>query len=310
MARLTIPKLFRSMAFQPSRKGRWNRLFPLYLESVEERITPATLPPPTVLTPTAITQPVAAAGFNPQVVADPNNPLDQVLVATTGTGTALSVIAEFSKDGGGSWAPVITGSPGNVIPFDTANFNLTPIAPNGGSARPQDPSVVNNGNPNPYIAASSISVAFGANQEIYYTYLVHNADKSSGAVVFREGLFGQYPDPSTYKILYQWEGSDAAFDPIIGVDNTAASYTDPGTGQVFGTNTMILPTGQSKAVYVAWDANALAAAGDQNSSGSFFNTNPILGVVSADDGATWNNPQPVSDGGFLVGPGSGSVGNP
>lgn len=271
MARLTISKLFRQMAFKPTKKGR-TRPFKLFMEDIEDRIVPATLPQPTLVTPTYTTASVAAAGdFNPQVVADPQDPTHQVLVAMSATG----VVAQTSSDAGQTWLPVF-------------GFGSTRLDPSTGN--PANTGVN-------YVNSSSPSVAFGRDGTLYFVYLTHNADKSTGMVMFQKGTYSTFGSIVTSTVrLYQWSGADPALNPVIAVDNNLP--TDPTSGI---SDTMIdSGTLKSKGIYIAWNGNATPVAQDL----IVPNASPIMAVVSGDDGATWSQPTPVSSGGYLSGAGS------
>src|SRR5579884_3261526 len=104
MSRRTLLDVFRSWAFNSRRLGRNQPRARLLLEAIEERLAPATLPAPTVLSPTAGTTSIAIPRIdppgtntpvdyiNPQVVADPLNPLNQVMVATSVTNTSNGLV--------------------------------------------------------------------------------------------------------------------------------------------------------------------------------------------------------------------------
>ncbi|OWK40279.1 proprotein convertase P-domain-containing protein [Fimbriiglobus ruber] len=296
MSRRTLPEVLRHMAFKTRVVGRKRYL--LNLETIEERLAPAVLPTPTVVSPTATTASVAlpstaAVNFiNPQVVADPTNPLNQVLVATSvlnSTPTDLGIVAEKSTDGGVTWT-AITGF--------QAGTNTTG-SPLGGFTSIRDPNISSFTSPNSYAYASDISVAFGRDGELYFVYLVHNIGKTSGSVVFQEGTFASGAVNSSYSTIYQWIGQDTANNPVIAVDNNLPSFTDPTTATT-QTDTMDSAAGQSKAIYIAWNGGDSAApAGDLNGSGLTFNPSPILAAVSGNDGGTWTEPVPVSDSGYL-----------
>jgi subtilisin-like proprotein convertase family protein len=285
-SRRTLPELFRSWAFKSRKPVRTPFQFPLTVEEIEERLAPATLPAPTVLTPTADVASIALPRvdpngqntpvdyINPQVVFDPTNPQHQVLVATsvtsnTSNGTALGVVARATTDGA-NWSTITLPSP-----------LLT-----------RDPSVAGNAG---YTNASSPAVAFGRDGTVYFVYLIHNAAKTSGAVMFAKAPFGSSAGAATP--LYQWVNGDPARNPAIAVDNNLQSYTDP-SGPVF-TDPMANRVAGKQAVYVAWNGDAPTAPGDISNSGNNYNPNPILAAVSGDDGATWSNPTPVSDGAYL-----------
>ncbi|MDB5309789.1 MAG: Phage neck protein, partial [Gemmataceae bacterium] len=309
MPRRTLPVLFRSWAFKPRKHSRKKSMdFIPRLEDVEERLAPATLPVPTVITPTAATASIALPRIdpppgktittvdyiNPQVVADPGNPLHQVLVATSVTtdvnGMHLGVVSYFSSNGGQTWATI-------------ANFGDQTL-------QPRDPALAAGAPPNAsYTNTSSASVAIGRDGTVYFVYLAHNATKTTGAVLFTSAGFGGTPAAPT--ILYQWNGADSggnpvdpALNPVISVDNNVPTFTDPQTNITY-TDPMVDPTTfKSKVVYVAWNGNTAANLfpGDVVNPTKNYNPNPILAAVSSDDGATWSNPIPVTDGGYLTSP--------
>ena len=228
----TLLDIFRTFKSDTRRLDYKQSRVVLLLEAVEERLAPATLPTPTILTPTAaaasvaiLRQDPAAANnnttidyINPQVVADPLNPLNQVMVASRWTsnanGTALASVTVFSTDGGQSWNPQLAGT-------------LTPTA----LTRPQDPNIPPNPLPVPYTDASYPSVAFGRDGTVYYLSLAHNAAKTSGAVVFTKAAFGAVPGAPT--VLYRWLNAEQALNPVIAVDNNTPTFTDPTTGATF-----------------------------------------------------------------------------
>ncbi|MFO0803072.1 MAG: VCBS repeat-containing protein [Gemmataceae bacterium] len=269
MARISLPKLFRKLAFKPDRK-RGFRNFPLFVEDIEDRIVPATLPQPTLVTPTAATATSTAAGFfNPQVVASPTNVQNQVMAAMSGT----TVLAQISTNAGSSWSTV-----GNIP-----------------GTLPTDPTITPNPNPVPYSQASGLSVAYGRDGTLYFVYLVHNADKTSGAVMFRKATFGSAAGAPV--MIYQWTGNDPALNPTIAVDNNL-----PNDPLLSTTDTMIDSTTlKSKGVYIAWNGNATPAGNGTDTGGLNLNTGAIMGCVSGDDGATWSVPAPISDNGFASG---------
>jgi subtilisin-like proprotein convertase family protein len=325
MARLTLQKLFRSMAFKPKNIRRKLHHSTLFLETFEERVVPALPPPSVILESTQLSEepfqqqfPSAANNettinyINPQTVADPVNPAYQVMVATSVTqspnvnsgATSFGVVADASIDNGLIWVPITN--------FGTAN----------GATEPFDPTVTPTATfPTgvPYTNESSASVAFGRNGEVYFTYLVENAAQTSGAVVFEKGTFnatglgslgtfvtGLPTNPGTASstassaILYQWTGVDPAENPVIAVDNNVPTYTDPTTGKTI-TDTMDSAAGLSKGVYVAWNGDSSATPDDITATS--FDNSPILAVVSANDGkaGTWSNPSPVNNEGYFEG---------
>lgn len=275
MARRTLPALFRSWAFKSRRLGRRHPdAAVLGLETFEDRVVPATLPTPTLVTPTATAGQVALAGnvFNPQVVPNPNNYTTQVLVATSVDGNGnLSAVYRYSAN------PTAAFTGGGTLP------NITD--PLTGQA---------------YTQSSSPAVAYGRDGKIYFVYLVHNAGKTSGAVMFASAN-AQGGAAGGPKILYQWANGDPALNPTITVDNNRDLFIDPETNDQFK-DTMATRTAGRKAVYVAWNGNAPTNPGDISNVAQNYNSNPIFAAVSGDDGATWSKPVPVSNGGYLASP--------
>ena len=304
MARRKNPGLFRMPSF--ARRPAAVRS-PMRMEALEERLAPAALPTPTVLAPTATVASVALLQqvpsgannnttidyFNPQVVADPLNPLNQVLVATryasNANGTTLSAVVRYTTDGGVNWTTPGTGQLATVRDPGTTptNNNATPQYPN----------------------TSSAAVAFGRDGNVYFVWLAHSADKSRGALLFTKVAFnGGAGNPTgAATSIYQWVGGDKALNPTVAVDNNTPIYTDPLNPTVPVADPMANRSFVGKqAVYVAWNSDSSANPNDvttNNATGRLnFNPNPILSAVSGDDGATWSNPIPVSNGGFLTPP--------
>jgi subtilisin-like proprotein convertase family protein len=276
----------------------------LRVEGLEDRAVPATLPAPLVSesrhTGDQITDLFDGTNqFQPQAAFDPTNPRNIVLVAATGQGANTpnpgpqpEIIAHFSTDGGATW---------DRTPFDLLSLQGPLFQPLFVNLR--DPS-----QPNPnvqYSQASSPSVAYARNGDIYISYLVHNEDKSSGAVIVRSLNWNPQTrtltDNGPAAVVYQWSGQDPALNPVIAVDNNLPSFTDPDTG-VTRTDTMV-----GKGVYIAWNTRA-----DIPANFPANNWNPYAILVAASDtrALSFSPPQIVSDGGYVIpqtGPDSGAV---
>lgn len=251
----------------------------LRLEEVEDRSVPSSIPVVTVedtrpiLPPTGVPA-TSQTGFNPQAAADPTNPNKIVLVSTVGDATNAAPIAirgQFTLDGGLTWTSFVAGA------------NMTDPLP---------PPVTTT--PNFYLQASSPSVAFDRNGDFHVAFLLHNAAKTSGAVVVRNFSFtGNSPtllnpaDPNV--VLYKWVNQDPALNPRIFVDNNLPSYTDPETGQA------TRDTMSGKAVYVVWNTNATISTPIQNSNPANWNPNAVLLAASSNRGQTFSSPIVVNN---------------
>ena len=294
MPRRTVSQLYRTWAFGPEAFAR-PRAARLELTLCEDRLAPAALPSPTLLSPAApagafvSVRPTAANDnttidyVNPQVVANPADPLTQVMVATQvvnykGVNT-LTAVTQSTNNGGRNWTPVAalpSGFRDPTLVFDAVNPNLSD--------------------------SSSASVSVGRDGTAYFVYLAHNAAKTSGAVLFAKAAAGSAPTAAVK--IYQWVGTDPALNPTVAVDTNTGSFTDPVTGNTYIDPLVTAASGQSRAVYIAWNGNATTTPldiGNATDAPKRYNPNPILAAVSIDDGTTWTNPTPVSDGAYLPG---------
>ena len=299
----------------------------LRVEEVEQRLAPATLPVPSVSATTTVANTGGAS--SPQVVVDPTNPNTLAMVYTTGT----SLQAQLSIDGGVTWQnfrlvqSVFTDAAGNRFQGNAlADPNISPLV--------TDLTRVE------YTNFSAPSIAFArtglaANDgTIYLTYLQHNADKTSGAVVV-EGFnynrvtqtvtqndldpatdyaisgtsterfnlrFNNFPDNKDY-VLYQWVDNgtniNRGLNPYIAVDNNLSSFQDPATLTSGPTDTL-----SGRGVYVVWndDANAPTVTGDNGYNGAPYTRNALWLAESVNGGLNFSTPVPVNDGGHFTQP--------
>jgi subtilisin-like proprotein convertase family protein len=233
----------------------------LHLEALELRIAPAATPPDVLPAAiingqTALTS--AASNNNPQTAVDPVAAQKIFEVHSTGGGLG----GFYSSDSGQS--------------FNGVSFN--PISNVGLPLNTIDP----------------VSVAIDRNEEVYVTFSFHASDFSSGAIeLTRFNFSGGAPSQDLgYQVLYSWNGTDAAYNPTVIVDNNVPTYVDPQTG------TQIVDTMSGKGVYVIWNTNFLNANGSQ-----FTNDGTINMVVSADQGQTFSNVVTLDSGNQTLSPG-------
>jgi subtilisin-like proprotein convertase family protein len=189
-----------------------------FLESLENRLAPATVPDvlPAALVNSQFALTGANTNINPQVVMDPVNTSKFFEVHSIGGNFG----GNFSEDGGGTWA----------------SFNNTAAFPNLGL---------------PQTTIDPISVAMDRNEEVYVAFSYHSADFTSGAIEFTRFNFSSslLIQDLGIQTLYTWSNSDAAYNPTVIVDNNLPSFSDPHTGAQV-TDTMV-----GKAVYVVWNTD-------------------------------------------------------
>ncbi|HXD85328.1 MAG TPA: hypothetical protein VN641_02465, partial [Urbifossiella sp.] len=264
----------------------------LRLDEFEVRIVPATLP--AISATDTRTVPIQAnfngtiGAFAPQAVADPNNPNTIVVIAAGDPITAqpfnARLLGNISLDGGKSWNPFNVSDPDTSFESGPGGVQLTNV--------------------------NSPSVAFSRTGQLYVVWTSTTADFTTAGVLrvssFQVGDSGTVA-PLSSAILYQWLGQDPVYNPTVAVDNNVDQFTDPDTLVTSPQDTMLQAsdgTEAGKAVYVAWNTNALrpqASAGHGNFGGSFFNPTAIFAAASRDQGASWSTPVQVSDNGFFGG---------
>ncbi len=128
----------------------------LRLEELEDRTTPSV----TDVLPSVLTSPTTAsdlgAGYGPQIVIDPVNPLKMVEIHSTGS----TVAGSYTTDGGQTWQAMAMAS--------------TNTDPSTGS---------------PFAVVESPSVTFDRGESIYVVSSQHNVANTSGAIVLQKLSF-------------------------------------------------------------------------------------------------------------------------
>jgi len=220
--------------------------------------------------------PRAGDESSPMVVASHNDPDKLVAVWTNANNPALAnattqIVAQaaFSNDGGQSWTPL---NPGPVL-SDPAT---------------SDPVL-------PFEEVRDASVAIDRNDRVYILTQQRSAGNDSGALVLTAFDFsGNSPTAvdlnpggfGNFNAVYRWS-TNPAFDPVVTVDDTVPSFTDPETGE-----TVTNPG--SGNVYISWISNdVIPALADPAN----FNPNRVLVAASSDGGVSFSAPQTLNDGG-------------
>ncbi len=195
---------------------------------------------------------------SPSIAVSPNDANKMVMVWQEGAqiptaATPINARMAYSLDGGQSWTNFALPLP----IFD-------PALP-GGNAR------VNR--------VTDATVSFDRNDNLYIVDAQQTAGNASGAIVLQKYNFrGNAPVQTiANKIIYAWNG-DAAINPVLAVDNTLPTFTDPNTGQTLN-NPFV------GYVYIAWGTDDLAGA----------NPNTIKMVASSDGGQTFTTRRTVND---------------
>src|SRR5439155_7911291 len=134
--------------------------------------------------------------------------------------------------------------------------------------------------------ADSPSVSFDRNGAVYLVMDEHTPDYAVGFIVMEKFDFtSATPAQIMFDVpIYGWAGagpnnSDAAMNPVVKVDNSPASFTDPVSNV-----TQIDPT--SGNVYVAWSTRTAPPNAGNPPPPPTFNPNKILVVGSLDGGQT------------------------
>ncbi|HUR52690.1 MAG TPA: hypothetical protein VMZ71_01040, partial [Gemmataceae bacterium] len=306
-----VNRVRRADAPRDARKGRAR----LRVEQVEDRLAPATLPPQVIPAVTVEETRIFGDGtvdgydgtgdFQPQVVADPNDPNTLIYVASTGGG---NIYGQYSHDGGQTWLPFTFNFGSPAVNLRTATNGINP-ATGQFEGNFRDPELPANVTPNVYVRVSNPAVAMGRDGTVYVAYLLHDADKTSGAVAVRTFTFTTPTTLSlfnTTQILYRWQGQDPVHNLTVAIDdNPAQAYTDPTNGATTQVN-----TNTGKAAYVAWNtASTAATQANQsgtatpigNSSTPNFNPNTVWLAASNNGGLSFSTPVEVDDGGFYHG---------
>ncbi|MCI0376599.1 MAG: proprotein convertase P-domain-containing protein [Gemmataceae bacterium] len=288
----------------------------LLVEQLEDRLAPAVLPAPLISDPAIIyngaappfgTGPmnnVLANSSSPQIAIDPTNPLKMVEVHSAGPG----LVGQYTINGGQSWVSFRTPAL-NTLNLDTNNrLDPTIVAPTGGAETRH------------FAQVTTPSVTFDKTGMVYVVARQHNVAESSGVIVLDKYDFdgGSPTQLFTNKVMTAWVGQDAAFNPIVAIDNNLTTYTDPETGEV-QTDTLatLVDLGGGvmvpKAIYVAWNSNVTNASGNifPGDLQPFGGTRGRIFVVASNDGGQeFTSQQLVSDQ-TIVNPNSGlTVVNP
>jgi subtilisin-like proprotein convertase family protein len=286
----------------------------LILEELENRTLLSVLPAPTVSVPQNLSETLTAGqsiegffpglpstGANPQTAADPTNHnyvvefnnfslADEQFVSPPAPFNDLAnsfLEGRFSFDGGKTWTLITSqNSSGLISGSGTGTNQLGMLLGNL-----EDPAATTPTNIVQYTTVSAPSVAFDSNHDFFVIFTESNSSGTSGAVVLSEYTLhpptqNQFTPVSIVyedRILYQWSGSDAAYNPTIAVDTNQASFTDPQTSK---TQTDPLA---GKAVFVAWNEN-------QTEPGSPVppQVSTIVVQGSGDDGQTFSPSEYVS----------------
>ncbi len=267
-------KYFASAA--PRRRGAPNRL---KVESLEAREVPATLPAPVIDYTTTRNIDVATniQDFAPTIAQDPLNPnnLFGAMVEKSGASSTMTMI--YSNNGGVTWVSSARYANG---------FDPEASTP-GGLVR--------------FTNVSNPSVTFDRFDNAYLTYTEHTLNNSSGRLVLRKYNFAGTPleldigdknpadnannagttNGTPGHTLYQWLGTDPAYNPTVAVDfNEAVTLPDPDTGesqtdQIAATQ----PTADQVKVFVAWNSDDVTP---ENTGANFISN--IIRMTASNDG--------------------------
>ena len=247
------------------------RLRSRVLESLEPRTLMAVLPPPALgrlpngaafqLDLSNPTETVTSLRFNesnPNIAVSPNDSNKMVAVWQEGVqipdvDTPINSRMAYSLDGGKTWT----------------SFNLPqPVF---------DPSLP--GSNQRVNRVTDPTVSFDRNDNLFVVASHQSAQNLSGAIVMQKYNFrGGVPVQTIQnKIIYAWNG-DAAINPVVAVDNTLPTFTDPNTFQTLN-NPFV------GYVYIAWGTDDLAGG----------NPNTIKLVASSDGGQTFTTRRTIND---------------
>jgi len=219
------------------------------IEALELRTLLSTLPLPVISEHLDISGGAADVNENtPSIAYDPMNNLKLVTVFTRDA----KVEGSYSLDGGLTWT-------GFAMPALLSGYEQ----------------------------ATDASVDFDRSGNFYVAYAEHTADNNSGAIVVQKFKLDKVaagtltPDVAD-NVLYSWDGTDAAYSPILAVDNNLDSFTDPDPAPNPKKTVTDQYTGY---VYVAWTLS--------NGTWSVIDL-----VASSDKGASFTAPRVISDGGM------------
>jgi|GEM_PF-1642721 len=259
----------------------------LRLEEFEVRLVPATLPPVTV----SDTRVIAAGAFAPQAVADPTNPnLIVVVSGSTQNQVGASLVGQITRDGGQTWSGFNIANPDTGTNAGPGGVQLTMV--------------------------NTPSVTMSRTGDLYVVWTSTTADQTTADVAkagrLRVASFTvQQTQPAIgngvavlnpSQMIYEWLNQDAAYNPTIAVNNNLDEYTDPDTATTTPQDTMLRDDDSGKAVYIAWNTNAVTPTviGHTLQVPTQFTPTAIFAAASRDRGRTWTTPVTVNDGGHFV----------
>ena len=316
MSKQALSRLLRRWAYRvnrpdaalPRRKTR------LGLELFEDRVVPAN--PATTMPAVSVAESRAiAGGFQAQIAVDPTNPNKMVVVSANGGG----ITGRYSLDGGLNWVGFDAGNTADwrdrLPPFQ--GIFTDGVLTDGTPLSFRDPFTRA-----PFAEASSPSVAFARNGDVYVSFLLSNTAKNSGLVAVASFDFsGLNPVPlNTPVILYRWAGQDQALNPFIAVDNSPSDYNtatpgtrdpyvDPDTTFSSGPPSTMVDKpalngvgGRQSPIYVAWNTNYTLPVTFSAATGAPTAVNPaaIMTVESSDRAGTFTTPVLVNNSGFFA----------
>ena len=282
----------------------------LGVELFEDRVVPATTVPAVNVTETR----AIADGVQAQLAVDPTNPLKMVAVAAAiggvpnqpFTGLGGAVTGRYSLDGGANWADFDASNAFGWVP------NQSGGSANGGPQDFRDPLTTI-----AYTDASSPSVVYSRGGDVYVSFLLTNAAKTSGVLAVASFDFSGLTPVALNRpyIVYRWVGQDPALNPVIGLDNNVTDYDpstaprdpfiDPDTGLAGGAPTTMADKpalkggGTQSPIYVAWNTNATQGTFPAPFSGT--QSNIILIAESSDRGRNFTTPVYVTDRNYFAG---------
>ncbi len=259
------------------------------LEALERRELLSNLPTPvasSIANLVSTNKSSTASANSPSVAIDPSNP--QNLIAAwvvndtanqPGNGQVTSYVeGAYSINGGVSWRALGFTQSGAGSANVQSNFSISQM-----------------GGPFYFHLTSDASVAFDRNENAYLLTST-TTDGSSGVIDlqrfdFTNASAGSTPTQTlTNKPVYSWNGSDAATNPVLVVDNNLASFSDVNAQG----NTVTQTDPSAGNVYVAW-ASTDTNRGPKSGPIGNFNSQTIRMVSSSDRGQDFTHIAYVDD---------------
>jgi subtilisin-like proprotein convertase family protein len=273
-------KARRLSAKQKSQAARKAQARKIALDALERRELLAVLPPVTTVGTLPTNPSFSGAGTSsndsaPSIAINRSNPDQRVAVWTRrdpgnlgGINRAYDSVIQgaFTTNGGQTWTAFNPSRFGQLI--DQATLNATP--------------------PLDYNVGRDASVGIDRNGNVYVAELQTNTGRDAGVIlVHRFQFIGNNLVGQSTASVYEWGAGSGnagiAKEPILVVDDTLASYTDPDTGASFNNS-------YSGNVYIAWSTI------DPNTNNiTNFNPNSILFSAST-DGVSFTPPIYLNDG--------------